>query len=59
MTREEGLISALSQRLDTAEKDIETLKELVTKLNNDNGNTRSRKSGKPAGESVGAEKQDN
>ncbi|MBS5626948.1 MAG: hypothetical protein KHW86_17210 [Porphyromonadaceae bacterium] len=58
MTREEGLIAALSQRLDTAEKDIETLKELVTKLNNDNGNTRKRKS-KPAGENTGAEKQDN
>lgn len=57
MTREERLIAELSRRVDNAEKDIERLKELVTKLN-DNGNTRIRKP-KPAGESTRAEKQDN
>ena len=58
MTREERAILNLEQKVNNMGKDIEKLKELVIKLN-DNGNTRSRKSGRPAGESVGAEKQDN
>ena len=57
MTREERSILNLEQKVNNMGKDIEKLKELVIKLN-DNGNTRNRKS-KPAGENTGAEKQDN